>query len=73
MFPLFTESSKKSWLMYRKVGQGISVGGALLALICVVAGFYQLAAILAGIDLIFTRFALGVMNKTMLGGLGSSR
>jgi hypothetical protein len=45
----------------------------LLVLIAILAGFYQLAAIVAGADLIVTRFALGVMSKAKPGSLGSGR
>jgi hypothetical protein len=74
MSPLFRELRiKKSRLISLNLVQVISIAGALLVVIAILAGFYQLAAIVAGADLIVTRFALGVMSKAKPGSLGSGR
>lgn len=49
----------KSWLSLRYLGPALSISGAALAVACIAIGFYHLAAIAAGIDLIVTRLALG--------------
>ena len=42
----------------------LSILGVALAVSCIAAGFYRLGAILAGVDLILTRFALGTLKKS---------
>jgi hypothetical protein len=64
MFPFFTAwRDKKLWNIYPNLAHVVSIAGALLAVGFVVTGFYQLAAILAGVNLIVTRYALGAVRK----------
>jgi len=64
MFPFYTASrDRKLWNIYPNLAQVISIAAALLAVGFVVIGFYQLAAILAGVNLIVTRYALGAIRK----------
>ena len=53
----------KSCLSRVTLGPILSILGAALAISCIVMGFYHLAAIFAGLDLILTRLALGVKGS----------
>jgi hypothetical protein len=62
----------KSCFSPRYLGPALSISGAAMAVACIAIGFYHLAAILAGIDLIVTRLAIGAgrSNSDSLGPSG---
>jgi hypothetical protein len=53
----------KSCLLRLNLGPILSISGAALAVGCIAMGFYRLAVILAGMDLILTRLALGALRR----------
>jgi hypothetical protein len=65
--PAATWHHLKSQISGAHLGPIISISGAIISLGCIVAGFYLLASVTAGANLIATRFVIRRLKKENLG------